>query len=680
MLNRRPGILFFTLLFAALGSSRWSRAAAADPAAAPPADVVPFAGLSAPEAVGAMSMPKGFQAHVFAAEPDVQQPIAFCLDHCGRVWVAEGYTYPTRRGDPPAEQRVAGDDPSHASPAQLQDIFGGLDRILVLEDTDGDHHFDKRTVFLEHLNLVSGLQVGFGGVWIGAAPYLLFVPIDDGENPKPAGDPRILLDGWDYKADTHEVLNTFTWGPDGWLYGCHGVFCPSFVARPGTPRDQRQRVDCAVWRYHPTRHQFEIFTEGTSNPWGIDFDENGQLFLEACVIPHFWHMIQGARCQRQGGQHFAITREEQARCQPFLPDKAPRYLNPFIYQDIQTHGDHVHWAGSRGPHAANARSDAVGGGHAHAGLMVYLGGSWPANYRNKVFIGNIHGQRLNMDVPERHGSGYVGHHGPDFLNFNDSWSQTLNQLYDQDGSVYIIDWYDKNQCHNPREDGHDRSNGRIYKVVYNNEPTSRVDLSKLSDDALVQATDSLKEFTVRHARQVLQERATGGTLGKTAGDALRKRLLQAPTTRARLRALWVLHAIGADDEPFLLGLLRHIDEFVRAWAIQLLFEPHQPGDAALSELARMAREDPSPLVRLYIASALQRAPVDKRRPVLEPLLAHAEDADDHNLPLMYWFALEPVVGGDTGTGLELLDSARIPLLREFITRRLASEALMAARN
>ena len=167
---------------------------AADATDEPPADVVRFAGLSAEEAVKAMSLPPGFRAHVFASEPDVRQPIAFCLDHRGRIWVAEGLTYPKRRGQPPAEERPATDDLSKPTPAQLKDILGGGDRILVFEDSDGDHRFDKRTVFLENVNLVSGLEVGFGGVWIGAAPYLLFVPVSDWDNPRPAGDPRILLD------------------------------------------------------------------------------------------------------------------------------------------------------------------------------------------------------------------------------------------------------------------------------------------------------------------------------------------------------------------------------------------------------------------------------------------------------------------------------------------------------
>src|SRR2546421_413467 len=212
----------------------------------PPPDTVKFAGLAPEQAAKAMTLPPGFSAKLFAGEPDIKQPIAFAIDDRGRLWVAEGYTYPVRQ---PEGQ--------------------GRDRILVFEDTDGDGKFNRRTVFMENLNLVSGLEVGFGGVWVGAAPYLMYIPIADGDVPKPAGEPKILLDGFGY-GDTHETLNTFTWGPDGWLYGCHGVFTQSAVGKPGTPDSERVRINAGVWRYHPTKHRFELFSEGTSNPWGLD--------------------------------------------------------------------------------------------------------------------------------------------------------------------------------------------------------------------------------------------------------------------------------------------------------------------------------------------------------------------------------------------------------------------------
>lgn len=615
----------------------------------PPLDEVLFAGLEADEAARAATMPDGFKLHVFAHEPMVQQPIAMALDARGRLWIAEGYAYPRRR--PEGE---------------------GTDRILIFEDTDGDHAFDKRSVFMDNLNLISGLEVGFGGVWVGAAPYLMFIPDADGDD-KPDGDPQILLDGWDFLRDTHETLNTFKWGPDGWLYGCHGVFCPSHVGKPGTPMEDRQRVDAGVWRYHPVRHEFEVFAEGTSNPWGIDFNDYGHCIIEACVIPHLWHMIQGARYQRQGGQHYSTTIEEMRRNQPYLAQDAPAHLNPFIYEDIKTIADHFHYAGSRGPHAGNGRSDAVGGGHAHAGLMCYLGGSWPEQFHDKAFMGNIHGQRINMDILHREGSGYVGSHGEDFLNFNDRWSQVLNFLYDQNGSVYFIDWYDKNQCHHNNVDGHDRSNGRIYKMVYNNEQWTPINLYNKSDIELARLQVHRNEFHVRQARQILMHRAAAGTLdGQAVRRELNSILSRESSVPRRLRALWTLQATGLISERQLLSLLNDPSEHVRAWSVQFLAESNNPGGEALEAFARLAEEDSSQLVRLYLASAMQRTPLDKRKPVLLNLIAHAEDADDHNLPLMYWYALEPVVGSDRTFAIQAMAGAKIPKLRQFTTRRIAT--------
>ncbi len=329
-----------------------------------PQDDYPFAGLSPEEAAKAMVVPEGFKVTLGAGEPDVMQPIAMAIDDRGRLWIAEAYTYPIRAPE-----------------------GKGKDRILIFEDADGDGRLEKRKVFMENLNLVSGLEVGFGGVWIGAAPYLLFVPDRNGDDV-PDGEPEVLLDGWGYH-DTHETLNAFIWGPDGWLYGCHGVFTYSLVGKPGTPKEDRTLLNAAIWRYHPTRHEFEVFAHGTSNPWGVDFNDYGQAFATACVIPHLYHIIQGGRYQRQAGLHF----------------------NPHTYDDIKTIALHRHWIGST-PHSGNDKSDAAGGGHAHAGAMIYLGGSWPAKYRDQIFMNNIHGQRLNEDLLLPKGSGYVGDRAP----------------------------------------------------------------------------------------------------------------------------------------------------------------------------------------------------------------------------------------------------------------------------
>ncbi len=454
------------------------------------------------------------------------------------------------------------------------------------------------------------------------------------------------------------------------------MFCPSLVGKPGAPEKERQWVDAAVWRYHPTKHVFEVFAEGTSNPWGIDFDQYGQCFIEACVVPHIWHMIQGARYERQGGEHYSVGLEETQRNEASRDSKSRKPIFRYFYADIKTIGDHVHWAGAKGPHAGNARSDAAGGGHAHAGLLIYQGDSWPEEYRGRIFMNNIHGQRINMDIPRREGSGYVASHGQDFINFNDRWSQVLNLLSDQDGSVYMIDWYDKNQCHHNDVNGHDRSNGRIFKIVYNDQKMTRVDLQSKSDEELVQLQLHKNEWYVRHARRILQERGPKPAVH----EALLKIIEQNPDVTRKLRALWALHTTGGFNEKIGLALLKNQHEHVRGWAIQLLMEDKNASETVLNVLTGLAKDDPSPVVRLYLASAAQRIAVDRRMPILEGLFAHADDVNDHNLPLMYWYAAEPVAGRDILSATKLLGKAKIPVLRQFVTQRMSATTAKTASN
>ncbi len=628
-----------------------------------PLDNFKFAGLPPEQAPKEMTLPPGFRATLFAGEPDIKQPIAFAIDDRGRIWVAEGYTYPVRSGSPPKDDHAPGTDRTQPTPAQLKDIFGGHDRILCFEDEKGDGTFTKRTVFAEGLNLVSGLEVGFGGVWVGAAPYFMFIPMQDGDTPKAAGPPQIILDGWGY-GDTHETLNTFNWGPDGWLYGCHGVFTQSIIGPPGTPEDQRTKLNAGVWRYHPVKHRFDVFAEGTSNPWGMDFNQYGHLISEACVIPHLWNLFQGGHFMRQAGQHF----------------------NPNLYDDIKTIADHLHYA-TKTPHAGNGRSNSSGGGHAHAGLMIYQGGSWPEQYYGQAYMNNIHGARINEDTLEKSGSGYIGHHAPDFILFNDLWSQIVNLQYDQDGSVYMIDWYDKNQCHNANPDVHDRSNGRIFKFIYGDTKTTPIDVQKKSDAELVLMLLDRHEWRSRHARRVLEERAAAGKLDDSAQQILRDLLgldgkalkMEVSTdeyaiasTEAQLRLLWGLHVVGGLKPADTIELLKNPDPYVRSWAIQLAFEDGQPADEIVAMLANLAQKDPSPIVRLYIASAAQHIAPEQRWAIVENLHSHAEDVADHNLPLMAWYALEPLVPLDFQHALDLARRSKFPRTLEFTSRRLAT--------
>ncbi len=603
------------------------------------ADTYAHSGLSPEEAAKAMTLPAGFEVTLVAGEPDVVQPIAFAIDDRGRLWVAEAYSYPHR-----------------VSPEKARD------RILIFEDADHNGSFEKRTVFTDKLNLVSGLEVGFGGVFVGSAPELLFIPDKDGDD-KPDGPPQVLLDGWG-QHDTHETLNSFAWGPDGWLYGCHGVFTFSNVGKPGTPDAQRTPINAGVWRYQPKRQKFEAFANGTSNPWGIDWDENGRLFITSCVIPHLYQLTRGGRYERQAGSHY----------------------NPYTYDDIKTIADHRHYVGGN-PHAGNGRSDSMGGGHAHSGALIYQGTQWPKEYRGSIFMNNIHGARLNRDTLAPKGSGFVGSHAPDFLFANDTWSQIVSLRQGPDGSVFMIDWYDKNQCHRIEDGAHDRTNGRIFRVSYGKPgPVGGVDVANPPV-----AKDN--PWHVRHAVRRIQEtgltpdqrrqlfayafemfiaptQVGGSDPGGASTPPPTKKVRMEP--QVRLRALWCLNADGGlTDEEQQKGLADDSAQ-VRAITIQLVTDAGEPSPSIASKFAEMAKSEPSPVVRLALASALQRMKPESRWDILEGLVSHAEDADDMNIPLMVWYAAEPLAPLDPSRAESLAMSAKLPNFLAYMTRRIAA--------
>ena len=553
------------------------------------------------EAIKKMALPPGFSVQVVAAEPEVVQPVAFTIDDRGRLWVVENTNYPDCPGTP-------------------------KDKILIFEDTDGDGRAEQRTVFYDQMTFATGIAVGFGGVWVGAPPNLLFIPDRNGDDV-PDAEPVKVLDGWG-NDDTHETLNDFSWGLDGWLYGTQGIFTNSKVGVPGTPAAERVGINGGVWRYHPVKQQFERYAEGASNQWGVDWNDYGQGFFEACVIPHMWQCIQGARYQRQAGQHF----------------------NKFTYEDIQTIADFEYEK------------------RAYCGAMVYLGGQWPAEFRNTFFFHDIHMNKLRNEKLERSGSGYRAVRNVDFLVSEDPWYRGLSPQYGPDGSVFVNDWYDKVPCHQQRAFT-DRSNGRLYKIVYQGAKPVRVDLQKRTDEELVEMQLMPNEWYVRHARRILMER--GAKPEVTA--ALEKMLAENPEDTRQLRALWTLHCTGGLSEATAVKSLAAKSEWVRAWTIQLVCEDRQPSETLLAEFAKLALHDPSPTVRLYLASAAQRIEIAKRWPILTGLASHAEDAGDHNLPLMLWYAAEPAVAADLSKAAELLASCQIPKVQEFISRRIAAK-------
>jgi putative membrane-bound dehydrogenase-like protein len=583
--------------------------------------------MAAKEVAAKMTLPPGFQATLFAAEPEVVQPIAFTFDDRGRMWVVECLSYPH----------------------WIKDGKPGKDRIVILEDTDGDGVHDKRTVFYDKGANFSGIQLGFGGVWVTALPNLLFIP-DANQDDAPDGPPRVVLDGWNLNCK-HNVFNSLTWGPDGWLYGLNGITATSQVGRPSTPDKDRVPMNCGVWRFHPTKEKFEVVCHGTTNPFGLDFDEHGEIFFTNCVIKHLWHALPGAHYQRMFGQDF----------------------NPNVYHLIESCADHIHWGGgawtdSRGGKGAH---DSPGGGHAHAGCMVYLSDHFPAEFRNSVFTCNLHGSRVNRDSLHRVGSGYVAKHEKDFLTVPDPWYRGLAIHQGPEGAVYISDWSDTGECHN--YDIAHLTSGRIYRVSHGKTTPLNKDLSKLTDHELVELQTSSNEWMVRHARRLMQERIAARVLSPDVAKELKQLVKTQKDAPQRLRALWALYCIGSADRELLLPLLNDTQPTVRAWAVTLLVEDGILPEAAESKLVVLAKQEKDSFVRMKIASALQRLPSEQRWSITEALAAKDHDASDTPLSLMLWYAIEPAVPKNVTRALGLLQVARQPLLRECIARRIVGD-------
>ena len=422
------------------------------------------------KAARTMSLPDGFRATLVAGEPDVVQPISFCLDDRGRIFVAEALNYGAWKAT-------------------------GKDRIVILEPQPGGGV--KRKVFYEGLNYVTGIEVGFGGVWVMSPPCLYFIP---GTGDKATGEPEVIFDGFGYKESRHNLANGFTWGPDGWLYAGHGRTSPSDVGKPGTPKKDRIHCDGGVIRIHPTKRIFENFSDGNTNPWGVDFNDVGACFVSNCVDPHLFHVIQGGHYEPWRG----------------------RASSQYAYERLPTIADHLHYPTGkpREMRGETAEVLAMGGGHSHCGTLIYQGDQFPAQYRGTVFMNNIHGHRINNDILRPKGSGYVASHGKDFMLAADPWYMGVTLQMGPDGSVYVSDWSDTGECHTykPNVD-----TGRIYRITFGNPKEEPVDLGKATDLELAKLQLHANEWQVRHARRLLQERAANPNWEGSAGSRLSSR-------------------------------------------------------------------------------------------------------------------------------------------------------------
>jgi putative membrane-bound dehydrogenase-like protein len=583
-------------------------------------------GLSPEEARQRMTLPPGFTAQVFASEPEIRQPVAACFDERGRMWVIEYLQYPVPAGLKPVTVdqylRTEYDRTPEPPPRGPR----GADRIKILEDTDGDGKADKVTTFLEGLNLASGLAVGHGGVFVGQAPYLLFYP-DKNRDDKPDGDPEVLLSGFGLQ-DAHATVNSMGFGPDGWLYGAQG----STV----TAKIRGIEFQQGIWRYHPQAKKFELFAEGGGNTWGLDFDRQGNAFGSSNGAFITFHMVQGGNYWKGFAKHGPLH-------------------NPYTYGYF----DSIAYDGPKR------------GGHVTPGGIIYKGDSFPPEYRGAFIGGNLLSNAVYWHKLSRRGSTFSGEHAGALIDSHDAWFRPIDLLTGPDGSVFVVDWYDKRASHLDPRDNWDKTNGRIYTISY--EGTKRVerfDLARLSSHELVALRTRQNDWWPDMARRILAERRDPSVY-----EILRSYLKQDDDETTALRDLWALYASGGLDDATARANLDHRIAGVRRWTARLLGDAARLPEGFLDRLVEMAAHDGDVGVRSQLASSCQRwTPADSGR-ILRASVGRSEDAKDPFVPLQIWWALEPLLrGAELESVLESFGSSpaqALPVVRDHLLERIA---------
>jgi putative heme-binding domain-containing protein len=540
------------------------------PAAEPPAPAAgredPFAThvrttdpRSADDERAGFVLPPGFEAELVAAEDQIAKPMNLALDDRGRLWVTCSLEYPF----PAAEGRE------------------GSDFIQVLADRDGDGIWEESTRFADGLNIPIGLLPVDDGVICFSIPNIWHLRDVDGDG---RADERTVLYGpFGWQKDTHGLCNAFRRGPDGWIYACHGFNNDSTVA--GTDGHAVSMHSGNTFRFRPDGSRIEQVTWGQVNPFGMDFDERGDMFTADCHTKPVTLLVPEGRYESFGRPHDGL-------------DFVPAVM------------DHLHG------------STAIGG------LAIYDDVRFPEAFRGNCFGGNVMTSRINRNRLEHVGSSVRATEEPDFLTAADPWFRPVDLRLGPDGALYVADFYNRIIGHYEvplDHPGRDRTRGRIWRIRYRGSgvpatpPLEATRLDGLSPEAVVEVLRDPNRVRRELARERLVEAdadAVAGPLATLAGD-------ETAPAAARGTAGWCLARLGLLDPGAVGRFAESADAGMRQQALRIAGSGLVPEPERLGTIVARGLGDQDPLVRRAAALAAARLPSvadqGSARPLVEPL-------------------------------------------------------------
>ena len=510
----------------------------------------------------ALHVAEGFEVNLFATDPMIDPPIQMAWDEQGRLWVATSTSYP--------------------QPVPGQAIN---DKIFVLEDTDGDGQADRSTVFADGLLTPTGILPGDGGVYVANSTEILHLRDTDGDGQADAR--RVVLSGFG-ADDTHHLIHTFRWGPDGLFYLNQSVYIYSHIE---TPWGVRRLRGGGIWQFDPATLRLDVFARGMWNSWGYDVDAWGQSFA-----------TDGAGFQ---GLHFIFP--QVAYAPSVGAERVLEGLNP----------DHPKYAG----------------------LALISGRHFPETWNGDLITNDYRANRVKRFVLTEDASGFRADEQDDLIWTDHVAFRPVDVNVGPDGALYFADWYNPIIQHGEvdfRDPRRDHRHGRIWRLTAKGRSlVTPPMLHEASVDDLLDALRLPEDWTRRQAKRLLRERGAAAVQPRL--DVWVRALdRNAPNaTHDLLETLWTYQAIGV-VEPSLLGeVLAADDHRARAAAVRVLYHQHDQIPGAEALLAT-AVTDVHPRVRREALHALgQRESADAARLALavldQPMDAYLDYALWHTL-------------------------------------------------